>query len=100
MCKSQPDNQLIGRPTTEEEVNHIVKTENFLKFFSSATKLVEVAITEETTLGLDSYSDDLMTEDANELVSVQRLFHDASPQNHHYPNTNQILCECVRIQYS
>ena len=76
MCKSQPDNQLIGRPMTDEEVNHIVKTENFLKFFSSATKLVEVAITEETTLGLDSYSDDLMTEDANELVSVQRLFHD------------------------
>merc|ERR1719361_415905 len=65
-----------GRPMTDEEVNHIVKTENFLKFFSSATKLVEVAITEETTLGLDSYSDDLMTEDANELVSVQRLFHD------------------------
>ena len=53
-----------------------MKTENFLKFFSSATKLVEVAITEETALGLDSYSDDLVTEDANELVSVQRVFHD------------------------
>ena len=53
-----------------------MKTENFLKFFSSATKLVEVAITEETTLGLDRYSDDLVTEDGNELVSVQRVFHD------------------------
>ena len=57
-------------------MSHIVKTENFLKFFSSATKLVEVAITEETSLCLDRYSDDLVTEDANELVSVQRVFHD------------------------
>ena len=57
-------------------MSHIVKTENFLSFFSSATKLVEVAITEETALGLDRYSDDLVTEDANELVSVQRVFHD------------------------
>ena len=69
-------NEFIGRPLTEEEVNHIVKTENFLKFFSSATKLVEVAITEEPALGLDRYSDDLVTEDGNELVSVQRVFHD------------------------
>ena len=53
-----------------------MKTENFLKFFSSATKLVEVAITEETALGLDPYSDDLVAEDANELVSVQRVFYD------------------------
>jgi len=42
----------------------------------SATKLVEVAITEETALGLDRYSDDLVAEDANQLVSVQRVFHD------------------------
>ena len=57
-------------------MNHIVKTESFLKFFSSATKLVEVAITEDSALGLDRYSDDLVAEDANELMSVQRIFHD------------------------
>ena len=68
--------QFIVRPLTEEEVSHIVKTENFLKFFSSATKMVEVAITEEAALGLDPYSDDLVAEDANELVSVQRVFYD------------------------
>ena len=57
-------------------MNHIVKTESFLKFFSSATKMVEVAITEDSALGLDCYSDDLVAEDANQLMSVQRIFHD------------------------
>merc|ERR1711962_172919 len=38
--------------------------------------MVEVAITEDSALGLDCYSDDLVEEDANELMSVQRIFHD------------------------
>ena len=65
------------RPTlTDEETARIMKSEPFLKFFSSASKLIEVAITEENTLGMENYSEDLTTDDTTKLLSLHRVFSD------------------------
>ena len=61
---------------TDEETARIMKSEPFLKFFSSASKLIEVAITEENTLGMENYSEDLTTDDATKLMSLHRVFSD------------------------
>ena len=55
---------------TEEEILQVTKDENFRKFLSVTSKLMEVAITEDIARGTEDYSEDLTVDDESKLMSV------------------------------
>jgi len=61
---------------TEEEILQVTKDENFRKFLSVTSKLMEVAITEDIARGTEDYSEDLTVDDESKLMSVNKVFYD------------------------
>ena len=53
-----------------------MKSESFLKFFTPASKLMEVAITEDIFTGTDNYTEDPGQGKEAAGLTVHRVFHD------------------------
>ena len=69
------EKQKAIKSLTEEEKLKILKTDGFQKFFNSATKVMEIAITENKTI-FDNYNDDIEGEDESQMLKVNRVFCD------------------------
>lgn len=61
---------------TPEEASQVIRSDVFLKFFTNASKLMEVAITEDIAIGRDNYTEDLITEDGTQSLALHRIFYD------------------------